>query len=323
MSGEREAIFDWTEAGRLEPGDLARALRVAGAIPGAAEWRRFLDGLLLGLGVVLLGAGVVFFVAANWQELGRYAKFALVELPIVLALAACWRFGLDSPAGKAALVAAALLTGALLALVGQVYQTGADPWELFAAWAAAIAIWVAVARMPALWLLWLALLNVAVALYFAAFGGILGFVFGTRETLWALFALDTAALAAWEVLAALGVDWLRERWALRALAVASGGAATWLAVWSVLDFGRVGGWGIAAYAAWLGAAYAAYRLRTTDLFILAGSVLSVIVVVTAALARWLLERETAASFLFIGLAVVAMAGAGAWWLRQVAAEEAT
>ena len=31
MSGERDAIFDWAEAGRLEPGDLARALRVAGA----------------------------------------------------------------------------------------------------------------------------------------------------------------------------------------------------------------------------------------------------------------------------------------------------
>ncbi len=323
MSEERDAIFEWGEAGRLEAAHVAPALRVAGAIPEGGDWRRFLDGLLLGLGVVLIGAGMVFFVAANWQALGRYAKFALVELPIVLALAACWRFGLESLAGKAALVAAALLTGALLALVGQVYQTGADTWELFAAWAAAIAVWVAVARMPALWLLWLALVNNAVALYFAAFGGLLGFVFGTRETLWALFALDTAALAAWEALAARGAEWLRERWALRALAVASGGSATWLAVWSVLDFGRVGGWGIVAYAAWLGAVYAAYRRRTTDLFILAGSVLSVIVVVTATLSRWLLERETAASFLFIGVAVIAMAGAGAWWLRHVAAEETT
>ena len=45
-----------------------------------------------------------------------------------------------------------LFTGALLALVGQTYQTGADTYELFALWAFAITAWVAVARLPALWL---------------------------------------------------------------------------------------------------------------------------------------------------------------------------
>ncbi len=321
MSGERDAVFEWAESGRLSPGRVAQALRVAGATPGAVEWRWFIDRLLLGLAVVLAGAGVIFFVAANWQELGRFAKFGLVELPILLALAACWHYGLESLAGKAALVAAALCTGALLALVGQVYQTGADTWELFAAWAVAIAVWVAVARMPALWLLWLALVNVAIALYFSTFGGIFGIVFGTREMLWALFGLNTAALALWEVLAAGGIEWLRERWAVRVLAFASGAAVTWLAVWSVLDFTRVGGWGIVAYAVWLGAAYAAYRRLSTDLFILAGAVLSVIVVVTATLAHNFLQHETAGSFLFIGLVVIAITATGAWWLRQVAAEE--
>ena len=320
MSGERDAIFDWAEAGRLEPGHVAQALRIAGAIPGAAEWRRFLDRLLVGVGVVLIGAGVIFFVAANWHALGRFARFALVEVPIVVALAACWRFGLESLAGKAALVAAALLTGALLALVGQIYQTGADTWELFAAWAAAIAVWVAVARMPALWLLWLALIDIALTLCFNTFSGILGFVFGTRETLWALFAVNTAALAAWEGLAASGVRWLRERWAVRALATAGGAAITWLAAAAALDFVRAGTWDLVAYGAWLAAVYAAYRRRSADLYILAGAVLSVIVVVTVTLARHMLERETAGSFLFIGLVVVAMAAAGAWWLRRVAAE---
>jgi len=321
MSDERDAVFEWAEGGRLQSGHVTQALRVAGAIPGAVEWRRFIDRLLLGLAVVLAGTGVIFFVAANWQELGRFAKFALVEVPILLALVACWHFDLTTRAGQAALIAAALCTGALLALVGQVYQTGADTWELFAAWAVAIAVWVAVSRMPALWLLWLALVNIAIALYFTTFGGIFGIVVGTREMLRALFALDTAALVAWEALAAAGVPWLRERWALRVLAAASGVAITWLAVWSVLDFKRAGGWGVVAYAAWLGAVYAAYRRRSADLFILAGSVLSVIVVVAAALARLLLERETATSFLFIGLVVIAMAAAGAWWLRQVAAED--
>jgi uncharacterized membrane protein len=321
MSGERDAILEWAESGRLEPGRIAQALRIAGAIPDAAEWRRFVDRLLLGLAVTLAGAGVVFFVAANWQALGRFGKFALVEIAIVLALGACWHFGLASRAGKAALGAAALCTGALLALVGQVYQTGADTWELFAAWALAIAVWVAVARMPALWLLWLGLVNIALSLYFNTFGGLLGLVFGTRETLWALFALNTAALGVWEVLAAGGVRWLRARWAVAVLAAAGGVAATCLALWSIFD-AHTGSWGLIAYAIWLAAIYAAYRLRRVDRLILAGSVLSLIVVVTAVLAHHLLRRETATGFLFIGLAVVAMAAAGTWWLRRVPAEEA-
>jgi uncharacterized membrane protein len=323
MSSERDAILDWAEDGRLEPGHVAQALRIAGAIPDAAEWRRFVDRLLLGLAVVLAGAGVVFFVAANWQALGRFGKFALVEAAIVLALGVCWRFGLASRAGKAALGAAALCTGALLALVGQVYQTGADTWELFAAWALAIAVWVVVARMPALWLLWLGLVNIALALYFSTFGGLLGLVFGAHETLWALLALNTAALVVWEALAAGGVVWLRAGWAVAVLAAAGGVAATCLALWSIFDGGRTGNWGLVAYAVWLMAVYAAYRRRRVDRLILAGGVLSLIVVVTAVLAHNLLRSETAGGFLLIGLAVVAMAAAGTWWLRRVPAEEAT
>ena len=47
-------------------------------------------------------------------------------------------------AGKAALLAASLFVGALLALIGQIYQTGADTFEMFAAWAALILPWVLV-----------------------------------------------------------------------------------------------------------------------------------------------------------------------------------
>ena len=322
MGSERDAIFEWAESGRLAPGNLVGALRIAGAIPDPAEWRLFVDRLLLGLAVALAGAGVVFFVAANWQALGRFGKFALVEAAIVLALGACWHFGLTSRAGKAALGAAALCAGALLALVGQVYQTGADTWELFAAWAVAIALWVAVARMPALWLLWLGLVNIALALYFNTFGGLLGLVLGTRETLWALLALNTAALVVWEVLAAGAARWLRARWAMAVLAAAGGVAATWLALWSVFDDSHAGSSGLVAYVVWLVAIYGAYRVRRVDRLILAGGVLSVIVVATALLAHHLLRRETAGSFLVIGLAVVAMAAAGTWWLRRVPAEDA-
>ena len=65
-----------------------------------------------------------------------------------------------------------------------------------------------------------------------------------------------------------------------------------------------------------------YRKRIPDLFVLAGGCLSVIVVVTAFLARQLLDTrgDTAASFLLIALVVIAMAAASGWWLKQVAGE---
>jgi uncharacterized membrane protein len=239
-----------------------------------------------------------------------------------VAVALCWRSGLDSTLGKAALVAAALFTGALLALVGQTYQTGADTFELFALWALAILAWVVVSRLPALWLLWLAILHVAIFLYLGTLDTFLRGRFGLREMLWLVFALDTLVLIAWEALAASGIAWLRERWAVRVVALAAGTAVTALAVWSGFDRGRDDVSPFVAYFAYLAALAAvmwAYRWRAVDLFVLAGAVLSVIIVVTVVLSSQLIRHGGAGAFLLIGVVVIAGAAVGAWWLRGVAA----
>lgn len=319
MANARDEILDWSDQGRIAPGKLRAALEAGGALPTADQWRGFLDRVLLYMGAVLLGAGVIFFFAFNWQELGRTAKFALVQAPILVALAITWKLGLERAAGKAALLAAALVVGALLALVGQTYQTGADTWELFAAWAAAILPWVLLARFPALWIFWLLIANVALTLYFTTFG-FWGALFAPEKLLWLLFGLNTAALAVWEGLAAAGVAWLRERWSLRILGFASGGMATALAVFHIVDWGRGITWGVPAWFLWIAAAYAAYRHRTRDLFMLAGGVLSVTVVTATFLAKHM-KFNDAGSLLFIGLVVIGISAAGGWWLKQVANEE--
>jgi uncharacterized membrane protein len=321
VNESRSEVFGWTARGLVPPGRVADALSLAGVTPSHDQWRNFLDRLMLWLAIVALAAAVVFFVAANWDALGRFAKFALVEAAIVAALAVCiWR-GPDSLAGRGALIAAALLTGALLALVGQVYQTGADTFELFAAWAVAIAVWVALGRQPALWIIWLALVNLAVAIYYSTFGGFLRISFDPPAVLWALFAIDTLALAAWEVLAARGVAWLDVRWAPRVLAIASGTAITLLALWAIFGHWRANGWYLLPYFLWVAAIYWAYRMRRVDLFILAGAVLSIVVVISMGLGRAVSGLHDAGSFLFVGMVLIASAGAGAFWLRQVAALE--
>jgi uncharacterized membrane protein len=318
MAGRRE-VLEWAEQGRIAPCDLRRALEIAGALPDAGAWRQFLERLLLFGGTVLVASGVIFFLAFNWNELGRMAKFALVEALLLAALVAVWRLGVERIAGKAALLGAALFTGALFALIGQTYQTGADTFELFAVWAIAVLPWALVARFPALWLFWLLLANLAAFLYLSTMRRALWFFAGSEQQLWLVFALNTVALLVWEGLALSGIQWLRERWSVRILATASGGFATALAVSDIA--GRHTGAGAAAWIAWMIAAYVLYRHKVKDLFVLAGGVLSIVVVVSTFVVRHFF-RVDAGAFLFVGLLVIGISAAGGWWLKSIAAEEA-
>lgn len=320
----RHVLLDWAEQGRIAPENLRRSLSLTGALPSATDWRRFIDHLLLWLGTLLVATGVIFFVAYNWNDLGHFAKFGLIEGMVAIALVFSWRLGLEQVAGKAALFATAIFTGALLALIGQTYQTGADTFELFGAWALAILPWVLVGRFAALWVLWLALVNVAISLYYQTFGGLFGLLFGPQQSLWLLFALNTLALALWEGFAASGVVWLRERWAARLLATASGGLVTVLALYAIFDGHRGGNMAAPVCLAWLAGTYYIYRRLMPDIYVLAGGVLSVIVVATAFLGRHMLDgRAEAGAFLFIGLTVIGLSAAGGWWLKQVLGEEET
>jgi uncharacterized membrane protein len=318
MTDVRQTVLGWAGQGRLRREDLRRALVREGALPSARDWWHFLDRLLLWLGTVSVAAGVIFFLAFNWTSLGRYAKFGLVEVLVIAALVFVWKLGLERPAGKAALLGAALLVGALLALIGQTYQTGADTWELFAVWAVAILPWVLLARFPALWMFWLGLVNLALSIYFQTFPGLFGVLFDTESLLWVLLAVNAAALLLWEG-AALGVAWLGERWAIRLLATVVGTIVTTLALWHL--FGEASAWGLLAWLAWLAFTYAVYRRRFKDLYMLAGGGLSIIVVLSTFLIQHLLDIS--AWFLLpSGLIVIALSALAGWWLRNIAAEEA-
>src|SRR5258706_5168461 len=328
MSRVRNDVVDWAEEGRIRPDTIRDALRITEVTPTPSQWRGFLDRLGLWLGVILLAFGLIFFFAFNWAALGRFAKFGLVELPLVAAIILVYRLRLDNFKGKALLLGAALLMGALLALIGQTYQTGADTYELFAVWALAILPWAAVGRFGALWLMWIGLINLAVWFYYHAFGGLFRMLLWGGpdrflEVLWAFFVLNTAALLVWE-LAASRLSWLDERWTVRVLAVASGGIVTALALWALIqpEKGLAAAW--IAYIAWIIVAYLVYRHWRRDLFVLAAGALSVIVMVTGLLSKALITNITntggAGALLMIGLVVIGMSAGAAYWLKGVAAE---
>lgn len=325
MSSVRKQLLLWAEQGHLQSGLLSEALRLTDVEPTRQDWRNFLDRLALWFGAVFMAVGVVFFFAYNWQEMGRYTKFGLVELCLISAVGISWKFGLDRLAGQAALLSATILVGALLALVGQSYQTGADPWQLFAVWALLVIPWVAIGRFGALLLFWVGLVNIALLLYFQTFPrffGLIGLLFSTENLLWAFFVFNTLVLCLWQLAAQCHVPWLQERWPLRILVVASGGLITALAVWAIFEFRSFSIYNLLGYGLWLAAAYCTYRRKILDIFVLAGGVLSVVIVVTAALAKPLLSHgDSAAGLLTIGLIIIGLSAAGGYWLKSLAKEE--
>jgi uncharacterized membrane protein len=314
-------VLRWAEQGAIARDGLGPALRAAGVLPDAADWRRFLERLLLWIGVLCLAAALAFFVASNWSDLGRFTKFGLVQALLLAAVGVHWKLGPDRVSAKAALLGAAVLMGVLLALFGQTYQTGADTWELFATWAALILPWVLLGRLAAMWLIWIALLNVAVMLYFRVFPGVFGWISGVEHMLLLLFALDTGALAAWE-LAARRIAWLAQRWAARLLAVGSAAAATALALHAIFASGETSAAAAVLYPAWLVAVYLVYRRLLPDLFMLAIACLSAIVVATGGLTEHVLDWNEPGGFLLIAVVVVGMAAAAAVSLRRISAHDA-
>lgn len=323
MHENQRWIAHWLEQDALSAAQIPEALRLAGIPPSRPEWRQWIERLLLWLGVAALLAGLIFFVAANWSGMGRFFKFALTEAAIVVSLAA-YALGARFRHGNAALLAASLAVGALLALIGQTYQTGADTFELFLVWALLITPWVLVARLPALWILWLAILHVAYAFYVRTFSVLWGFFLGNdSELLVAVVLFDFLALIVWEYCAARGQEWMRGRWAPRLLALAGGAAVSTLAVFAIIDHGAHRGIHFMLYVIVLAGLYAGYRRVVPDLFMLAGGALSAIVVSTTGLARVLLDDrgDMIGSFLLLGTYSMLATAAAAWWLRQITREQ--
>lgn len=136
-------------------------------------WYRFFTRFTAITSATALVLALIFFIAYNWMHMGKMGKFGLVEGVLTLSIlgyALLAYRGIYPFAQQLLLLMASVITGGLLALVGQVYQTGADSWQLFFAWAVFIIPWVLIARLPALWLLWLGLINLSFMLYSAAGG---------------------------------------------------------------------------------------------------------------------------------------------------------
>jgi uncharacterized membrane protein len=147
----RLGLYDVAVRHQLDAEAFRRLQAIAGLRDEPDAIARWLPRVVAVLAAALAGLGIILWIAANWDTLGRFGRFALLQgLVLAMGLGALLR-----PSARAPLALLAMLgIGGLFAYFGQTYQTGADPWQLFALWAAlALPLCIAV-KSDVLWAPW-------------------------------------------------------------------------------------------------------------------------------------------------------------------------
>src|SRR5471032_937099 len=322
------------ESRRLSPAVYHQILIYCGVRPDMQGWRRFLMLFLSLLGFLALAAGMIFFVAWNWAVMPKMAKFALVELLIVaLAIVVWWRW--YDGVSRAALLALGLSFGGLFALYGQIYQTGADSWELFRAWTLVLLPLALIGRQNALWFCTWVIANLTFQLYYASravslFDDVMltHFSWLADTTLYAYFAIQGILLILRETLSERAArkdphSWLARRWMPRVMAAyllmtITPAAAEAVSYWGSEYTSKIS---LLIWAVTLLAGYFYYHYRRPDLCVLTLGVISVMLVGCAVIMQ-LFDRSWDVGTLFAAGCLMALwlAGGGAvllHWRRKL------
>jgi uncharacterized membrane protein len=149
---------NWTEEG------IVKVLKEK-VYSDAKSWKVFLNLLFISLGVGFTVSGIIFFFAYNWTDLHKFAKMGLMEGIIILTTSAILFSKLNLNVKNILLTGNSILVGVLIAVFGQIYQTGANAYDFFLGWTLFITLWVVISNYPPLWLVFLILVNTTFILY--------------------------------------------------------------------------------------------------------------------------------------------------------------
>ncbi len=319
MAPIRDQLIPLIEEGHIPKEKIDEALSITEVFPSEKDWLVFIGKLLLWLGGLAIAFAVMFFIAYNIDHIGKFVKFGVVELLIVVSILAYWKFYSHPIASKVSLLSASIFLGVLLALYGITYQTGADTWQLFFTWAMLILPWVIIGRFPALWVVWLVLLNITIILYQSTFLSSFSFFYNDDANLTGmLFIFNTLALLIWELLSGKLV-WLKGQWATRLLALSGGVSITWLVIDTIFKvFEGQNLLLVFIWIVWMISLYFVYKNIRRDLFMLSGIALSGIIVTATFLLKVIFEEGMDIGSLFVAAVLIVGMGAGAaFWLRNI------
>ncbi|MBN1603884.1 MAG: DUF2157 domain-containing protein [Chitinispirillaceae bacterium] len=286
----------------------------AGFKPNVQAWVSFIAKLVLSLGILFTVSGVIFFFAYNWSELHKFAKLSIVSVlilaPTILALLSDF----NKFHTKLSLLAVAIFTGSLLAVFGQIYQTGANAYDLFLNWAVLITGIALISNFKPLWFLWIALINTAIILYA---GQILRHWIDPLAFI-SLFFVDTIALLIYEYFSFRKIHHLDSRWLPRILGFATISSMTVAGIVGIVtDFEEFGHvicllFAIGSYAA----SFFFYSRKIYDLSSIAATCVCIIAMIFTAVLK--ASNFDAASIFFMGgFIIIALTIASAFILIKI------
>ncbi len=131
----------------------------------ADSWKKFLEMLFLALGVAFTTAGILFFFAYNWADLHKFVKLGLVVGLVISLISIILFTNVNENIKNIILTGTSVLIGVLFAVYGQIYQTGANAYDLFFGWTLSITLWAIVANFTPLWLVFITLVNITLYAY--------------------------------------------------------------------------------------------------------------------------------------------------------------
>lgn len=279
--------------------------------------------MLLFFGSTLILAGIIFFFAYNWADIGKFLKFGLIEAGIIVCTVASYLLGPKRLSSKVLLLSGSVLVGVLLAVYGQIYQTGADAFEMFTVWSILILGWVIISDFAALWLLWLVLLNTGAILYWHQVGRPANTIRYEFLCL-ALAVLNGTALVLREVGLLKGLQWLRGRYLRGILFAASLVALSLPTIDLIVDFNHTTEVNVLATFVWVLAAvggYICYRFKLHDMIPLALIVTDACVILLMLIGKILFDSigfVEPSVYLFFALIIMGVVSGAAFWLRKTA-----
>ena len=289
---------------------ISRAARhqALGILHPRGEWVLWSSRLLLFTGTALVLAGLIYFFAFNWAKLGPGIKLGAIELGILGCGLAYLRMSAEHLSAKVILLCASMLVGIFLVVFGQIYQTGADAYQLFMMWSILISGWVLISRFAAHWILWVVVVNLFAVLYWDQ--GI-SISRDSRLLICSYLALlNGVVLGAREWAAERGMLWVSGGWNRLVLVV---GVLGYLLIPLVMfvtgersaDYGVIVGalFGLVAHALFI----YVYRYRIADIWVLAVTILSACIVIECAVFHEIHEIfgfYDATAFLMMSVATV-------------------
>lgn len=292
-----------------------------GALRPPSAWYQWARRMLLILGSALILAGIIFFFAYNWSQMHRLVKLGIIEGGIVACIIVVQIKGVSRLSGKILLACSSVLVGVLLAVYGQIYQTGADAFELFVGWGVLIVGWVVISDLAGLWLIWLIILNVGSVLYWAQVGKPSHSISYEWLCLF-LAALNCAALVLREIGTTAKLEWLKGKWLRGVLVVAVFLMLSIPTVNFIMGFEKVSGLTTVSSLIWLLSAlggYLFYRHLFRDMVALALITMNVCAIILTILGKILFEiSDGPMTALLMALIIIMVASGATIWLRKTA-----